>query len=113
MHETIDLISHEALRELRAFTRKTAQPTSLELMDLAPMEHVSDIEIDEEHVTIRYNEKTTHKYNVDEITHKEWTYKYNDDAEFVRAVAAVIGLARKHLRDLPENLACPPGCAEC
>jgi hypothetical protein len=29
------------------------------------------------------------------------------------AVAAVIELARKHLRTLPENLACPPGCAEC
>jgi Fe-S-cluster containining protein len=113
MHETIDLISHQALRELRAFTRRTAQPTSLELMDVAPMQHVNDIEIDEEHVTIRYNQTKTHKYNIDEITHKEWVYKYNDDPEFVRAVGAVIELARKHLRDLPENLACPPGCAEC
>jgi Fe-S-cluster containining protein len=25
----------------------------------------------------------------------------------------VIDLARKHLKDLPENVACPPGCAEC
>jgi Fe-S-cluster containining protein len=31
----------------------------------------------------------------------------------VGAVRAVIELARKHLYDLPENVACPPGCAEC
>ena len=29
------------------------------------------------------------------------------------ASARVIELARKHLYDLPENLSCPPGCAEC
>ena len=31
----------------------------------------------------------------------------------MRAVARVIELSRKHLYDLPENVACPPGCAEC
>jgi Fe-S-cluster containining protein len=77
------------------------------------MEHVTEIEIDEEHVTIVYDEKTTHRYNSKETSRREWTYKYNDDPEFVRAVAAVIELARKHLRTLPENLACPPGCASC
>ena len=25
----------------------------------------------------------------------------------------VIDLARKHLKDMPDNIACPPGCAEC
>lgn len=82
-------------------------------MDLAPMEHVSEIEIDEEHITITYNEEITRRYNTNEITHKEWSYKYNDNPEFVKAVGAVIDLARKHLRTLPANVACPPGCAEC
>jgi len=113
MHETIDLISHAAMRELRAFSRRTAQPTKLELLDLAPMEHVEEIEITEEHITVTYNKKTTHRYNANEVTHREWSYKYNDDPEFVLAIKAVIELARKHHRDLPENLACPPGCAEC
>jgi Fe-S-cluster containining protein len=113
MHETIDLISHQAMRELRSFSRRTGQPTTLELMDLAPMEHVQEIEITEEHVTVTYNQKITHRYNANEITHKEWSYKYNDDPEFVKAIGAVIELARKHLRALPDNLACPPGCAEC
>jgi Fe-S-cluster containining protein len=113
MHETIDLIAHGALRELRAFTRRTRQPTTLDRMDLAPMEHVQNIEITEEHITITYNQKITHRYNANEITHKEWSIKYNDDPEFVKAVGAVIALARKHLRDLPDNVACPPGCAEC
>jgi Fe-S-cluster containining protein len=113
MNEPIDLISHTALRELRSFTRRTGQPTELQQLDLATMEHVSNIEITEEHVTVTYNEQTVHRYNVNEITHKEWSYKYNDDPEFVKAIGTVIDLARKHLRDLPENLACPPGCAEC
>ena len=113
MNEPIDLIAHAGLRELRAFTRRSGQPTDLALLDLDPMEHVTNIEITEEHVTIVYNETTTHKYNVNEISHKEWSYKYNDDAEFVKAIGTVIDLARKHLRDLPDNLACPPGCAEC
>jgi len=113
MHDTIDLISHQALRELRSFTRRTGQPTTLELLDRAPMEHVQEIEIDEEHVTITYNQQITHKYNANEVTHKEWVYKYNGDPEFVKAVGTIIDLARKHLRDLPDNVACPPGCAEC
>ncbi len=113
MNEPIDLISHAALKELRSFTRRTGQPTEIGQLDLAPMEHVTNIEITEEHVTITYNEKTTHRYNVNEVSHKEWSYKYNDDPEFVKAIGAVIDLARKHLRDLPDNLACPPGCAEC
>lgn len=113
MHETIDLISHAAMRELRAFTRRTGQPTRLELLDAAPIEHVQNIEITEEHVTITYNQTITHRYNANEITHKEWSYKYNDDPEFVAAIGRVIELARKHVRDLPDNVACPPGCAEC
>jgi len=113
MHEPIDLISHAALRELRSFTNRTRQPTRLEMLDLAPMEHVHEIEITEEHVTILYNQKITNNYNTNEITQKEWIYKYNDDPEFVQAVRAVIELARKHLRDMPDNIACPPGCAEC
>ncbi|MEO6991820.1 MAG: YkgJ family cysteine cluster protein [Candidatus Baltobacteraceae bacterium] len=113
MHETIDLIAHSAMRELRAFTRETHQPTSVDLMDVEPMRAVQEIEITEEHITITYNQKIEHRYNANEITQKEWTYKYNDDPQFVRAIGAVIDLARKHLRDLPENVACPPGCAEC
>ena len=113
MSETIDLITHAAMRELKAYSRRTGQPTDAALLDLEPMEHVQSIEIDEEHITISYNEHKTFRYNVDEITRKEWVYKYNEDPEFVRAVAHVIELARKHLRDMPENIACPPGCAEC
>ncbi len=113
MSETIDLITHTALRELKAYSRRTGQHTDPALLDLEPMEHVQSIEIDEEHVTISYNERKTFRYNVDEITHKEWVYKYNEDPEFVRAVAHVIELARKHLRDIPDNVACPPGCAQC
>ena len=96
-----------------AFTKRTGQPTTLELMDTAPMEHVTEIEIDEEHVTITYNEKISHRYNAKEISKKEWSYKYNDDPAFVAAIGAVIELARNHLRDMPDNAACPPGCAEC
>jgi Fe-S-cluster containining protein len=62
---------------------------------------------------VTYNKKTTHRYNASETTQKEWSYKYNGDPEFVLAIRAVIELARKHARDLPDNLACPPGCAEC
>ncbi|MBC5800377.1 MAG: YkgJ family cysteine cluster protein [Candidatus Eremiobacteraeota bacterium] len=113
MHETIDLISHAALRELRAFTSRTRQPTHLELMDVEPIRSVANIEITEEHITLTYNQKTTHRYNANEVTQKEWSYKYNDDPEFVRAIGAVIDLARKHVRDMPDNVACPPGCAEC
>ena len=105
--ETIDLI------KLRNFTRRTGQPTHPELLDTRPLEHVNKIEIDEEHVTIEFDEKTERYYNVNEIRRREWVYKYNDDPEFVKAVARVIDLARKHLTDLPVNVACPPGCAEC
>jgi Fe-S-cluster containining protein len=105
--ETIDLI------KLRNFTRETGQPTHPELLDARPIDRVKKIEIDEEHITITYNQKTTHYYNATELLSHEWEYKYNDDAEMVAAVAKVIDLARKHHTDLPENLACPPGCAEC
>ncbi len=105
--ETIDLIS------LRGYSRRTGQQTHPELLDARPMEHVNNMEIDEEHVTIEYDEKTTRFYNVNEITKREWVYKYNDDPEFVAAVARVIALARKHLKDVPETIACPAGCAEC
>jgi Fe-S-cluster containining protein len=113
MQQTIDLIARRDLRTLERFTRETGQPTNAPLLDTEPMEHVTSIDIDEEHITITYNEKQKYNYNTTETTHKEWTYKYNDDPEFVRAVAGVIGLARKHLKDLPDNIACPPGCAEC
>ncbi len=66
-----------------------------------------------EHITVTYDEKITHRYNAKETSSREWSYKYNDDAEFVKAIGTVIDLARKHLRDLPDNLSCPPGCAEC
>jgi Fe-S-cluster containining protein len=105
--DTIDLIG------LRDFSRRTGQPTHPELLDTRPMEHVNEIEITEEHITITFDQKTTHYYNADEITQREWTFKYNDDPEFVRAIGAVIDLARKHFKDLPDNVACPPGCAEC
>ena len=62
---------------------------------------------------MEYDEKVTRFYNANEITKREWVYKYNDDPEFVAAVGKVIELARRHLKDLPENIACPPGCAEC
>lgn len=105
--QTIDLL------KLRDFTRDTGQPTHPELLDTTPMTHVNDIEITEEHITVTYNERITRSYNSNEIVQREWTYKYNDDPEFVRAIGKVIDLARKHLKDLPENIACPPGCAEC
>jgi Fe-S-cluster containining protein len=113
MHDTIDLITHAAVRELRDFTRRTRQPTHVDLMDLEPLRQINEIEITEEHITITYNQEIEHRYNANRITQKEWSYKYNDDPEFVRAIGAVIDLARKHLRDLPDNVACPPGCAEC
>lgn len=113
MQETIDLIAHRELQNLRRFTRQTGQPTSLELLDTAPMVNVQNIEIDEEHVTIKYNEHVERKYNANAYTYREWVYKYNDDPEFVAAIRQVVELARRHLYDLPENVACPPGCAEC
>jgi Fe-S-cluster containining protein len=113
MEETIDLIAHRELRNLRRFTRETGQPTRLSDLDVEPMTNVQSIEIDEEHVTVQYNTKTERRYNANEITRKEWVYKYNDDPEFVEAIRRVIELSRKHLYDLPDNLTCPPGCAEC
>ena len=113
MQETIDLIAHRELRNLKKFTRDTGQPTSINQLDLETMNMVQNIEIDEEHITIKYNEKIERYYNANTITHREWVYKYNDDPEMVLAVRGVIELARKHLYDLPNNVACPPGCAEC
>ena len=113
MQETIDLIAHRELRNLRRFTRETGQPTSIDQLDLEPMVSVQNIEIDEEHITIKYNEKIDRRYNANAHSHREWVFKYNDDPEMVAAIRAVIDLARKHLYDLPENVACPPGCAEC
>jgi hypothetical protein len=105
--ETIDLIA------LRSFTRRTGQPTHPELLDARPIEHVNKIEIDEEHITIEFDEKTDRYYNANEITKREWVYKYNDDPEFVKAIARVIDLARENFKVMPENITCPPGCAEC
>ncbi len=105
--ETIDLIN------LRSFTKQTGQPTHPELLDSRPLEHVNKIEIDEEHITIEFDEKVERYYNTTEIRHREWVYKYNDNPEFVKAVARVIDLSRKRLKELPQNLTCPPGCAEC
>ena len=113
MQETIDLIEHSAVRELRSYTRRTGQPTTLERMDLVPLEAFQKIEIDEEHITIEYNQTIVRNYNTNEITHREWSYKYNDDPDFVAALARVIELARLHLREMPNNIACPPGCAQC
>lgn len=105
--QTIDLIA------LRRFSAETGQPTHPELLDTTPIERVKKIEIDEEHITITYNQTVTRYYNANEIVQREWEFKYNDDAEIVAAIAKVIDLARKHHKDLPENVACPPGCAEC
>ena len=105
--ETIDLIN------LRDFTRETGQPTHPELLDARPIERVKKIEIDEEHITITYNQSITRYYNANEVVQHEWEYKYNDDADMVNAIARVIELSRKHHKDMPENVACPPGCAEC
>lgn len=105
--QTIDLIN------LKHFTRRTGQATHPELLDARPIEHVNKIEIDEEHITVEFDERTTRFYNANEITKREWVYKYNDDPEFVAAIAKVIDLARKNLTEMPENIACPPGCAEC
>ncbi|MHB8177909.1 MAG: YkgJ family cysteine cluster protein [Vulcanimicrobiaceae bacterium] len=105
--ETIDLTA------LRTYSRETGQPTHPEMLDTRPIEHVNKIEIDEEHITITFDQKTTRYYNANEILQREWIYKYNDDPEFVRAVARVIDIARKHLKDLPATISCPPGCAEC
>lgn len=105
--ETIDLTA------LRSFTRETGQPTHPEFLDATPMERVKEIEIDEEHITVTFNQDITHYYNTNAIVQREWVYKYNDDPEFVAAISKVIDLARKHHKDLPENLACPPGCAQC
>ena len=55
--ETIDLT------KLRSFARRTGQPTHPELLDSRPLEHVNKIEIDEEHITIEFDEKTTRYYN--------------------------------------------------
>ncbi|MGH7328208.1 MAG: YkgJ family cysteine cluster protein, partial [Polyangiaceae bacterium] len=109
----IDLITLRVQRELKAYTRETGQPAKVEQLDLEPLKQFNSIEIDEEHVTINYNERTVRRYNTNEITHKEWSYKYNDDPEFVSAIKRVVELARRHLRDLPDNVACPPGCAGC
>lgn len=113
MQETIDLIAHRELRNLRRFTRETGQPTSLDQLDLEPMRAVQNIEIDEEHITIKYNERIERRYNANAHSYREWSYKYNDDPEMVAAIAHVIELSRKHLYDMPENAACPPGCAQC
>jgi len=113
MQETIDLIAHRELRNLRRFTRETGQPTTLAGLDLEPMTAVQSMEIDEEHITIKYNTTTERNYNANTVTHREWVYKYNDDPELVEALAKVVEISRKHLYDMPENASCPPGCAEC
>lgn len=105
--ETIDLIA------LRNYSRETGQQTHPEMLDTQPIERVKKIEIDEEHITITYNQNITRYYNTNEVVQREWEYKYNDDAEMVEAIARVIDLARKHHKDMPDNIACPPGCAEC
>ena len=78
---------HRPHHPAELFARRTGQPTHPELLDARPLEHVNKIEIDEEHITIEFDEKTTRYYNANEITKREWVYKYNDDPEFVRAVA--------------------------
>jgi Fe-S-cluster containining protein len=105
--ETIDLIA------LRDYARETGQATHPEMLDTRPIERVKKIEIDEEHITVTYNQDITRYYNANEIVQREWEYKYNDDPEMVAAIAKVIEVARKHHKDMPENIACPPGCAEC
>ena len=68
--ETIDLT------RLRAYTKETGQPTHPEMLDTRPMEHVTKIEIDEEHITVEFDERTTRYYNANEIVN-ELTLMYN------------------------------------
>ncbi|HEX3671238.1 MAG TPA: hypothetical protein VHT92_05985, partial [Candidatus Cybelea sp.] len=63
--ETIDLTN------LRTYSRRTGQPTHPELLDARPLEHVNKIEIDEEHITIEFDEKTERYYNTTETTKRE------------------------------------------
>jgi hypothetical protein len=113
MQETIDLIAHRELRNLRRFTRETGQPTSLEQLDLEPMT------IGSEH---RDRRRTHH----DQVQRKHRALLQRERALASRVGvqvqrrsrdgarrSGVIELARKHLYDLPGNVACPPGCAEC
>src|ERR1700737_4210162 len=97
MQETIDLIAHRELRKRREYTKETGQPTKLSELDLGPMTNVQEIELDEEHITVHYNTVTERKYNANQVTRKEWVYKYNDDPEFVAAVKQIVELSRKHL----------------
>jgi len=101
------------LTDLQLYTAQTAQPTNPALLDVEPLRQFTSIEITQEHITVTYNEKITRYYNTNAVSHREWSYKYNDDREFVDAIARVVDLVRAHLRDLPENLACPSGCGEC
>jgi Fe-S-cluster containining protein len=113
MQETIDLIAMREAKNLRRFTRETGQPTTIDKLDLTPMERVHEIEITEEHVTIKYQQTIGRAYNVNHVSYREWTYKYNDDPRFVDAVRTLIELSREEQFAMPENVACPPGCAEC
>ncbi len=94
--ETIDLTN------LREYTRETGQPTHPELLDTRPIDRVKKIEIDEEHITVTYNQSTTRYYNVNEVTQTEWEYKYNDDAEMVAAIARVIELCASTKKICPK-----------
>ena len=107
MQETIDLIAHRELRNLKRFTRNTGQPTTIDQLDLEPMAMVSNIDIDEEHITITYNEKIDRHYNANTITHREWVYKYNDDPQMVLAIRGVIELARQALARLARERRVP------
>ena len=105
--ETIDLIT------LRDFSRRTGQPTHPELLDARPLEHVNKIEIDEEHITIEFDEKTDALLQRQRDHPPRMGLQIQRRPRVRRALGRVIDLARKHLKDLPDNVACPPGCAEC
>ncbi len=113
MQETIDLIAHREMRNLRAFTRETGQPTRLADLDLEPMTNVQSIEIDEEHVTIQYNTTTERRLNVNEITPQGVGLQIQRRPRVRRGGRARDRALAQAQYDLPENVACPPGCAEC
>ena len=100
MQETIDLIGHRELRNLQRYTRETGQPTKL-----SPRPRTDDeLSVHRDRRRARHDplqQATKRNYNTNEITHKEWVYKYNDDPEYVEALRRVIELSRKHLYDLP------------
>ncbi len=112
--ETIDLIAHAALRELRASPRETGQPTHHRAARTRAVA-ASQQDRDRPKSTSRSptTRASTRYYNTERDHAARVVVQVQRRSRVRAAVAGVIELARKHLRDMPENVACPPGCAEC